>query len=671
MSCCNSNCNHDPCGSSFNQALTKAGQYAQYAQTQANKAEDLWLEFNALYLGAFAVAPTQDNQGNPLQVGALYWNTASNELYTWTGLAWYLAPGFDEFTPFLSTGSTTPRNLATRMADVVNVKDFGAVGDGVTDDTAAIQAAYNTGKSVFHPNGNYIISALTLSASNVILFGRGVLVKKAGVDGVGITITGSNNIIDGLNFDGTASVPTPNYLNNIIEIRNPATNNTIKFCNINGSKGGGITIFKSGGNKIIGNTIKNTRDNNIIVANAGADNNIISNNYCVGTTVQNNIFITASADSSPNGEYVYGNIITGNYCADSADTCIESGYHAQRTLIANNVVTNSVNPPLLVRDGFGIQVTSNIVLNKSFASQIATYDGIAIVPQNEPFSYSQQTKISDNIIIGAVKRSAIYIGGSNVDVNGNLMFDNNTVIGANGSGLVGNGIVIASTDDINVTNNTIQNYAIAINLNWENNPKTISNIEVKNNKIKKTSIGINCYDITFASPCSINNNTIKTVSTNAINLSLATVNGSLKFIDNDIDLTGFTGVSPIDINPVTADRVLCVITDIKTKVLTVPEIQFESAVILSGGRQAAGICTIQFADGSQIATFAVGGPSSAGTGTTIKTIGTSGLLDSSGSGGFANWSLFYDPSDNLVLQRRGTNTGSSTRYMKCIVRDAG
>lgn len=42
-----------------------------------------------------------------------------------------------------ATGSTTARSEADRANDIINVKDHGAVGDGIADDTAAIQAALN------------------------------------------------------------------------------------------------------------------------------------------------------------------------------------------------------------------------------------------------------------------------------------------------------------------------------------------------------------------------------------------------------------------------------------------------------------------------------------------------------------------------------------------------
>lgn len=61
-----------------------------------------------------------------------------------------------------------------------NVKDtgFGAKGDGVTDDTTAIQAAINaansaSGGTVFFPVGTYLVSGLTLPGNNISLVGTG------------------------------------------------------------------------------------------------------------------------------------------------------------------------------------------------------------------------------------------------------------------------------------------------------------------------------------------------------------------------------------------------------------------------------------------------------------------------------------------------------------------
>jgi hypothetical protein len=64
--------------------------------------------------------------------------------------------------PVIATGSTTARSVQDRAADVVNVKDFGAVGNGVADDTipfnSAITAAQAQGKVLVVPKGTYLLS---------------------------------------------------------------------------------------------------------------------------------------------------------------------------------------------------------------------------------------------------------------------------------------------------------------------------------------------------------------------------------------------------------------------------------------------------------------------------------------------------------------------------------
>lgn len=66
-----------------------------------------------------------------------------------------------DFFSVIAEGSDAPRMLKDRFADVVNVKDFGAVGNGVADDTEAIQAALNAAKSskkMCFGEGTFLIS---------------------------------------------------------------------------------------------------------------------------------------------------------------------------------------------------------------------------------------------------------------------------------------------------------------------------------------------------------------------------------------------------------------------------------------------------------------------------------------------------------------------------------
>jgi len=139
MGKCSSTSNCNPCGPDF----SAINQLATRAAASARLSARAWLEFNALYLGAFDTPPTTNNQGNPLQVGALYWNSAINQLYAWNGASWQIAANFNEFTPFLAAGTITPRNLTTRTTDLVNIRDFGAVGNPATTQAAMAYAVAN------------------------------------------------------------------------------------------------------------------------------------------------------------------------------------------------------------------------------------------------------------------------------------------------------------------------------------------------------------------------------------------------------------------------------------------------------------------------------------------------------------------------------------------------
>jgi len=106
------------------------------------------------------------------------------------------------------TGAVT-RSVQAKLRDVVSVKDFGAVGDGVTNDTAAIQAAITTGSSIVFPTGTYRCANLTQSTNSQRFTALGQVTLTKNANGPIITCSGNYVEFNGIQFNGdTTSTPT-------------------------------------------------------------------------------------------------------------------------------------------------------------------------------------------------------------------------------------------------------------------------------------------------------------------------------------------------------------------------------------------------------------------------------------------------------------------------------
>jgi hypothetical protein len=117
------------------------------------------------------------------------------------------------------TGAVT-RTAQAKMRETVSVLDFGAVGDGVTDDTAAIQTALNSGaKSILVPAGTFLLTAPLDIPSGVRVYGEGrdsVLTMTGSANPKIFSLTSKSSVvIEALRFvpQSTGTDRTAVYLN--------------------------------------------------------------------------------------------------------------------------------------------------------------------------------------------------------------------------------------------------------------------------------------------------------------------------------------------------------------------------------------------------------------------------------------------------------------------------
>ena len=116
------------------------------------------------------------------------------------------------------TGSVS-RTVENKLQESVSVKDFGAAGDGVTNDTAAFVAAFanmTANTSLYIPAGHYILDSdgsgwggnyITIPVSNVSIYGAGdssTKIELTGTTGKGFLYSENQNhiSIEGIHFKG-------------------------------------------------------------------------------------------------------------------------------------------------------------------------------------------------------------------------------------------------------------------------------------------------------------------------------------------------------------------------------------------------------------------------------------------------------------------------------------
>lgn len=114
-----------------------------------------------------------------------------------------------------------------KAAPVDNVRDFGAVGDGVIDDTNAIQNAANDaaahGKGVFFPAGTYLhASSITFNGVAVTGIGTGSILVANSVSGSPVILTGNgvsmqNMVVSTQSLAGPPPGPSTSPANLIVQ----------------------------------------------------------------------------------------------------------------------------------------------------------------------------------------------------------------------------------------------------------------------------------------------------------------------------------------------------------------------------------------------------------------------------------------------------------------------
>ena len=350
---------------------------------------------------------------------------------------------------FRQTGTgATARTVDAKLKDTVSVKDFGAVGDGVTDDTAAIQAAITAGanKEVYFPSGTYVATTLTV-ANPCRLFGSGIILKTTAAASTLLTINSNDVDIDGLEFRGSSYNATPSlvYNDKAIQINGATSVSPYKRFNLTNLKINGFS----------GYAIRAQYSEDVAVHNCAIKYcgyiGILYESVVRGSITNNLIQFIDFVGSTPLVSNAYGLSLS----RDPTQT-LANAAQTQSVVVANNVVSDV--PAWSGIDGhapLNCTITGNVVSRCS--------NGIYVQYDSSTLTYrmpSNNIIMSNNIVIGPTDPTTCGLGIASLGTttagyNENITIENNLLINTGSYSGVSGAVSMRYSKNSVIRNNTI------------------------------------------------------------------------------------------------------------------------------------------------------------------------------------------------------------------------
>ena len=380
-------------------------------------------------------------------------DTASNR-YTTDGDIARLAN-----TSGVNTGDQDLTDLIQKGSIVVNVKDYGATGDGSTNDTSSIQSAITAagvGGSIIAPKGTYIVEPDIILLENQTFQGVGwgtIFKLKDGIDVLdNIFKAESVNGVTFKNFaiDGNRENQDPSDLVSVnygIYIAG-SDNCRVENCYVYDTTGVGIHVYDSVGTVVANSESSGHRyhgfeceqdSNTVWYGNRGHNNDrhgiFVSPGEVGGTgTIGNTIYGNTFDD---NGQYgiAFGidaagisigltrdNVVSHNIVTGNSHYGI-SLYRVDDTTVTNNIVESNGYFGLYVYRSRRNQVSDNRFHNNSQAAN-GSYDEILLEGNNDGTAASNNVIANNLILIDGSNKSRYGISEATSGDGPNYIYGN-------------------------------------------------------------------------------------------------------------------------------------------------------------------------------------------------------------------------------------------------------